>query len=150
MRTVDYIWILAALVGGYLLGRWAHTPSSQQGGPTAAAPNEAAPQAGEVLPPDALTTRLHELESIFSSFGSNAAHPSALGAHPQFQEATRRLASPDVSLDLVLQYVEGNNWGLTCAALAALKERADRSQAIERVQQHCDKLSAWSMYFALD
>jgi ATP-dependent Clp protease ATP-binding subunit ClpC len=146
MRTLDTIfWILAALAGGYLLGKWIHSPTPQQAGSS-----ETATHTGEVLAPEALSTRLHDLESTFSPFGSNAAHPSALAGHAQFQEAVKRLASPDVPLDTVLQYVEGANWGLASAALAALKERADRSEAIERVQAHCAHLSAWSMYFALD
>ena len=53
-------------------------------------------------------------------FASNAAHPSALKAHPQFEEAVRLLAQTSVPLESVLQYVEGANWGLACAGLASV------------------------------
>ncbi len=137
--------VLAALVVGFLLGqRWRRTSAPQKAEPAA-----------ELLPPaatdrDALPARLHELESGFVSFGSNAAHPSALLSHAQFQETVGLLASPDIPLDTVLQYAEGANWGLSCAAFAALKQRADRSEAVERVVRHCENLGAWAMYFALD
>lgn len=50
----------------------------------------------------------------------------------------------------MLQYAEGGNWGLSCAALEALEGRPDRSAAIERVELLCEKLAAWPMYFALE
>jgi ATP-dependent Clp protease ATP-binding subunit ClpC len=104
---------------------------------------------GTVEPP-ALSTRLYELEKVFGPFGSDAAHPSALLAHPQFIEAVRLLALPSVSLAVVLQYVEGNSWSLASAAIAALRKRADRRDATERVLSQCGYYSPWAMYFALD
>ncbi|HWX83097.1 MAG TPA: AAA family ATPase [Xanthobacteraceae bacterium] len=104
---------------------------------------------GTVEPP-VLSTRLYELEKVFGPFGSDAAHPSALLAHPQFIEAVRLLALPSVSLAVVLQYVEGNSWSLSSAAIAALRKRADRSEATERVLSQCGYYSPWAMYFALD
>jgi ATP-dependent Clp protease ATP-binding subunit ClpC len=106
-------------------------------------------QTGTVAPP-VLSTRLNELNKIFGPFGSDAAHPSELHAHPQFIEAVRLLALPDVSLDVVLQYVEGNSWSLSSAALAALRKRADGAQATKRVLAQCENYSPWAMYFALD
>src|SRR5205085_4127590 len=141
--------LIVAAAGGFILGRWSRPQQPQPLSPIDTVDRGAVVQS-DAITPESLTTRLHDLESSFSAFGSNAAHPSAMSAHAQFQEATRRLASPDVPVELVLQYVEGANWGLSCAALAALKERADGSQGVERVQLHCEKLSAWAMYFALD
>lgn len=137
--------VLAALVVGYLIGR------RSRGAP---APQQAEPVV-ELLAPataglDTLPVRLHELESSFVPFGSNAAHPSALLTHAEFQEAVRLLASPEIPLDIVLQYAEGANWGLSCAALAALKRRADGAEAVERIVRQCENLAAWAMYFALD
>ena len=97
-----------------------------------------------------LTARLYELDKLFAPFGSDAAHPSALYANKQFIEATRLLALPSVPLGVVLQYVEGNSWSLASAAIAALRKRADRSEATERVLAQCAQLSPWTMYFALD
>lgn len=109
----------------------------------------------EIVPPaafdaQALTGRLYELDQIFAPFGSNAAHPGDLYAQPQFREAVRLLAQPGVPLATVMRFVEGNSWSLASAALAALKERADRDQAAERVLKHCTYYSPWTMYFALD
>ena len=97
-----------------------------------------------------LADRLHELEKTFGPFGSNAAHPSALLSRPDFIEATQRLTAPAVSINTVLQYVEGNSWALSSAALAALRQRADASAAIERVLSQCEYYSPWAMYFALE
>src|SRR6202012_246823 len=111
--------------------------------------------AAEILPPEpldlqALTSRLYELDKIFGPFGSNAAHPSDLYAQPDFREAVRLLSVPDVPLANVMQYVEGNSWSLSSAALAALKKRSDRDKAVEAVLKQCAHCSPWAMYFALD
>ena len=105
--------------------------------------------AGSFEPP-VLTTRLYELDKVFGPFGSDAAHPSALRAHAHFIEAARLLAAPGVSLAVLLQYVEGNSWSLASAALAALKQRKDGTEAIERVLAQCQYFAPWTMYFALD
>jgi len=97
-----------------------------------------------------LTARLYELDKVFGPFGSDAAHPSALYANKQFIEAVRLLALPSVSLAVVLQYVEGNSWSLAAAAIAALRKRSDRGEAVERVLTQCGQFSPWTMYFALD
>jgi ATP-dependent Clp protease ATP-binding subunit ClpC len=97
-----------------------------------------------------LTARLYELDKVFAPFGSDAAHPSALYANKQFVEAVRLLALESVSLAVVLQYVEGNSWSLSSAAIAALRKRPDRGEAVERVLVQCGYYSPWAMYFALD
>jgi ATP-dependent Clp protease ATP-binding subunit ClpC len=97
-----------------------------------------------------LTARLYELDKVFAPFGSDAAHPSALYANMQFIEAVRLLALENVSLAVVLQYVEGNSWSLSSAAIAALRKRPDRGEAVERVLGQCGYYSPWTMYFALD
>jgi ATP-dependent Clp protease ATP-binding subunit ClpC len=94
--------------------------------------------------------RLIELEKTFGPFGSNAAHPSALLTRPDFIEATQLLAAPAVSINSVLQYVEGNNWALSSAALVALRKRADATAAVDRVLLQCEYYSPWTMYFALE
>jgi ATP-dependent Clp protease ATP-binding subunit ClpC len=109
----------------------------------------------EIIPPEpldlrSLTTRIYELNALFAPFGSNAAHPSDLYAQPDFREAVRLLALPDVPLATVLQFVEGNSWSLSCAALAALRNRPERNKIIEQVLKQCADFSAWPMYFALD
>jgi ATP-dependent Clp protease ATP-binding subunit ClpC len=105
--------------------------------------------AGTAEPP-LLSTRLYELDKIFGPFGSDAAHPSALYAHKQFIEAVGLLALPSVPLAVVMQYVEGNSWSLASAAIAALRKRSDRGEAVERVLVQCGHYAPWAMYFALD
>ena len=142
--------VLAGLIFGFLfrkqirawLNRW-RKPAAK---PAAAA---------EILPPEAfdlqaLTARLYELDKIFGPFGSNAAHPSDLYAQPDFCEAVRLLSLRDVTLATVMQYVEGNSWSLSSAALASLRQRPDRAGVTDRVLTQCDHFSPWAMFFALD
>jgi len=105
--------------------------------------------AGTAEPP-LLSTRLYELDKVFEPFGSDAAHPSALYAHKQFIEAVGLLTLSSVPLAVVMQYVEGNSWSLSSAAIAALRKRSDRGEAVERVLAQCRHFSPWAMYFALD
>ncbi len=116
--------------------------------------DEATDQAVSVVPaliePLSLTSRLYELEKVIAPFGNSAAHPSALYANAEFVEAIRLLAAPEVPLVVVLQYVEGNMWALSSAALAALRKRPERGEAAERVLQHCEYYPPWPMYFALE
>jgi ATP-dependent Clp protease ATP-binding subunit ClpC len=105
---------------------------------------------GGTAEPPLLSTRLYELDKIFGPFGSDAAHPSALYAHKQFIEAVGLLALPSVPLAVVMQYAEGNSWSLSSAAIAALRKRSDRGEAVERVLVQCGHYSPWAMYFALD
>jgi len=100
--------------------------------------------------PPQVTSRLYELDKVFGPFGSAAAHPSALFSLPQFVEAVGSLVSPRISIDILLQYVEGNSWSLASAALAALRRRPDRGKAIERVLVQCQHFAPWTMYFALE
>jgi ATP-dependent Clp protease ATP-binding subunit ClpC len=100
--------------------------------------------------PPVLTARLYDLDKAFEPFGSKAAHPNALYAQSQFIEAARLLAAPGVPLAVVVQYVEGNSWSLASAALAALKQRSDGTEALERVLAQCQYFAPWTMYFALD
>ena len=142
--------VLAGLVLGFLfrnqIRAWVNRRRRPAEEPAAAA---------EILPPEtldlqALTGRLYELDKIFGPFGSNAAHPSDLYAQPDFREAVRLLSLPDVPLATVMQFVEGNSWSLSSAALAALKKRADGDKSFEAVVKHCAHFSPWAMYFALD
>ena len=110
----------------------------------------------EIIPPApfdraVLTARLYELDKIFGPFGSDAAHPSDLYAKGEFNEALRLLAQPSVPLATVMQFVEGNSWSLSSAALAALRKRADTDPyAIQRVLRQCENFSPWTMHFALE
>jgi len=142
--------VLTGLVLGFVFRNQIRTWRSRWRKPAA---NPAA--VAEVLPPErfdpqALTARLYELDKIFGPFGSNAAHPSDLYAQPDFREAVRLLSQKDVPLATVMQYVEGNSWSLSSAALAALRKRSDRNGVTDRVVAQCEHLSPWAMYFALE
>jgi ATP-dependent Clp protease ATP-binding subunit ClpC len=109
----------------------------------------------EIIPPTpfdqaALSSRLYELDKVFGPFGSSAAHPSDLYAQGDFKEAVRLLAMPNVPFETVMQYVEGNSWSLSSAALAALRRRPECALAIDRVLRQCDHFAPWTMYFALE
>lgn len=99
---------------------------------------------------ESLSARLQRLEGVFGVTAHGAAHPRELAEQPQFIEAVRLLTAPDVARDAVVQYALGANWGLGCAALAALKQRADGGQAVDDVMTHFDKLYPWPMYYALE
>jgi ATP-dependent Clp protease ATP-binding subunit ClpC len=116
-----------------------------------AAPAAAPPQASEVpvQATESLTARLHRLEGLYAPGASNLAHPRELEDQSAFREAVALLASPNVSLDWVMQYANGANWSLACAALAALGKRADGHTRIDEVLGQFDKLYPWPMYFAL-
>ena len=141
--------VLAGLVCGFLFRKQIRAWLNRRRNP--AKPTAVA----EILPPvpfdlQGLTARLYELDKIFGPFGSNAAHPSDLYAQPEFREAVRLLSLRDVPLAAVMQYVEGNSWSLSSAALASLRKRPDRAEATDRVVTQCDHFSPWAMYFALD
>ena len=145
--------VLGIVVFGFvyrkqLRGRWLRRKQKSVATPDAAG---VAPGAAPApLDPQARTSRLYELDKIFGPFGSSAAHPGDLYAQPEFIEAVKLLAAPDVSLLTVLQYVEGNSWSLSSAALAALRKRADRNEGVIRVLAHCEHYSPWAMFFALE
>ena len=120
------------------------------------APADAGPQwrddtaASAATVPGSLAARLHELEASFAPFSNSSAHPRELTEHPEFKQAARALADPSVPLDVVLQYAHGANWGLSCAAFAALAQRNDRSEALDQVVTQFDRVAPWAMYFALE
>jgi ATP-dependent Clp protease ATP-binding subunit ClpC len=99
---------------------------------------------------EGLGARLHRLEAVFAPSASTAAHPRELADQPTFQEAVRLLEAKSVTLETALQYATGANWGLACAALAALGKRADGKWGVDEVLASFDKLYPWPMHFALE
>jgi ATP-dependent Clp protease ATP-binding subunit ClpC len=97
-----------------------------------------------------LGARLRRLGGAFDPFTSGIAHPSELLEHRDFLEAVSLLKDPGVTLQIVMQYAQGTNLNLSCAAFNALKERPDRAQALDGVVAAIGNLSPWSMYFALE
>ncbi len=141
--------VLAALVLGFVFRKQIRVWSQRWRKPAKPA------AVAEILPPEpfdlpALTARLYELDKIFGPFGSNAAHPSDLYSQPDFREAVRLLSQRDVPLATVMQYVEGNSWSLSSAAMASLRKRPERNEVTDRVLTQSEHFSPWAMYFALD
>src|SRR5262245_8508492 len=122
--------------------------AEQQAGETRAV-GHAAPAFGE-SESSALASRLHQLEAAFSPFSNSSAHPRELGDNAEFRQAAALLAEPAVPLEIVLQYAHGANWGLSCAAFAALRQRPDRDEALDQVVVQFDRVAPWAMYFALE
>lgn len=149
--------ILIGVVAGLLLAaRLGWKPSgldwfAKKAPPTPAAappPAQSEPQAGAAAAAS-LSTRLHELESVYAPLASNYAHPRELEDQAQFAEAVKLLADPAVPLDTVMQYALGANWPLACAGLAALAQRADRNERVDDIVPHFEKLYPWPIHFAL-
>src|SRR6185295_6326251 len=109
--------------------------------PAASLPVLAPP--ADVASGEPLSARLQALESVFGASTHAAAHPRELLEQPQFVEAVELLAAPSVAFDTALQYALGANWALACAAFAALRQRPDGGQAIDRAMAHFDKLYPW-------
>jgi ATP-dependent Clp protease ATP-binding subunit ClpC len=101
------------------------------------------------LEPATLTARLHRLEGSFAAYSANYAHPRELEDQAGFKEAAGLLTDPGVSLEVVSQYALGSNWALSCAALAALPQRADGAELAQTISTDFDKLHLWAMFFAL-
>ncbi len=72
-----------------------------------------------------------------------------LETHPLFREAQALLADPAVPLTIVRDYAVGSNWFYSCTGLAALRERADRDEALEPVLAYLDGMTPWGTHFAL-
>jgi ATP-dependent Clp protease ATP-binding subunit ClpC len=147
-----FIGIVIGLVAGLAISlimdhQRAVAPAGQSGAPEPQ--GQTTPDETQSAPADTLTARLHQLEGTFSSYASNYAHPRELEDQSGFVAATKLLADPAVPLNVVSQYALGNNWALSCAAVAALCERVDGAQLGAVISSEFDKLHLWSMYFAL-
>ncbi len=94
--------------------------------------------------------RLRNLEGAFLPVADNASHPREFFDHPSFQEAAALLKAGDIPLKTVTQYALGSNWGLSCAALAALAGRPGGADAQAQILSAFDRLTPWAMYYALN
>jgi len=114
------------------------------------------PDATEAIAPvadagvEALSAKLHRLSVPLEAFGDATAHPRELSDRSEFVEAVALLADVDVPLETVTQYALGANWTMSCAALAALAQRADGHQASKDVLAFFGRLRPWAMHYALE
>ena len=129
---------------------WPHAWRLKLGAPAATPPSAQASPPGDAAAAS-LSARLHSLEAVYAPLASNLAHPRELEDQPQFREAVTLLQDPEVPVETVMQYALGANWPLACAALAALKRRADRDERSgQEVVAHFEKLYPWPIHFALE
>jgi ATP-dependent Clp protease ATP-binding subunit ClpC len=84
------------------------------------------------------------------TFAERTAHPRELADNAQFRELVALLSTAEVTLETLRQYVLGDNWPLSCAALAALRERSDRAQLTATLLRELLHLKPWPIYFALE
>jgi ATP-dependent Clp protease ATP-binding subunit ClpC len=97
-----------------------------------------------------LSAKLHRLSVPLEAFGDTTAHPRELSDRNEFVEATALLADMNVPLETVTQYALGANWTMSCAALAALAQRADGQQASKDVLAFFGRLRPWALHYALE
>jgi hypothetical protein len=153
--------VLIVIVVGFGLlraqrrGKAARRPAAPAvaAGPAVVAPGEppepvATPATAAPEPPS-LDAQLSQLEKVYETVAASAAHPRELAENAEFQRAVGLLADPEVELEMVVQYVRGTNWALTCAALAALAQRFNGEMAADQVLGQFHRLVPWAMYFAL-
>jgi ATP-dependent Clp protease ATP-binding subunit ClpC len=152
------VWLLA--VPAYGFGAWLRnraiaawrkwrTPVEQPAQPVSP-PAAADPPAAMRAPDETLSARLYRLDDAFAPAANTAAHPRDLAENRDFLEAVGLLKAESVALETVLQYALGANWGLACAALAALRERPDRREAVDEIVAHFERFLPWPMHFALE
>ncbi len=116
---------------------------------------EAAIVAPEILPPaqiaaeEPLSAKLRKCEAAFLPLADNAAHPREFYDDADFKQAVSMLANAAVPLKTVSQYALGTNWGLSCAAFAALGQRADGKNAKDAALAAFERFPPWVMFYAL-
>lgn len=102
------------------------------------------------IPVESFTQRLNRLSNALVPLADKTAHPRELTELPEFQRVVDTFRGSQASLALLRQYIFGDNWPLSCAALAALRWHPERSALIGSVLAQMPKLRPWALYFALD
>ena len=90
-----------------------------------------------------------QLERAIVPLGPACNHPRELAEQTQFKDAVVVFEDLDIDLDTVVRYALGPDWGIACAALAALAKRPDGNDAVDQILIQFDKLGPWAIYFAL-
>ena len=108
----------------------------------------------EIEPPpaeeDVLAVRLHRLSQEMEPYARDASHPKELASYPPFRRAVEYFTDKDMLVSDVADYAFGQSWLLSCAALAALRQRQDADIVAVRVPDRIDGMSVWQMQFALE
>jgi ATP-dependent Clp protease ATP-binding subunit ClpC len=96
-----------------------------------------------------LAVKLHKLDAEFSPAFEDAAHAREFLEDANFQEMVGLFSAEEMPLKTVTLYALGENWSFSCAALAALAQRADRADAFKQVLGAFDGLAPFAMHYAL-
>lgn len=105
---------------------------------------------GTPLEAEPLSVKLHRCSQTLEVFGDSTAHPRELSDRPEFGEAVKLFSQKDVAREVVVQYAQGANWTLSCAAIQALGEREDGERALHEIVSSFGRLRPWAMHFALN
>lgn len=100
--------------------------------------------------PESLTARLHRLAASIESFAERSAHPRELGSAPEFGELVAAFRDPSVTPTTLREYVFGDSWTLSSAALAALAARDDRNELADAVSRDFRLLRPWALHYGLN
>jgi ATP-dependent Clp protease ATP-binding subunit ClpC len=100
--------------------------------------------------PTDLAGRLQPLRAAIDSFGRSASHPRDLRNHDPFIKAVALLSESSVSVATLIDYACGANWAISCAAFAALSQRADGASASKALLERLRETGGWEVYYALD
>jgi len=103
-----------------------------------------------VAPVESFTQTLNRLSNELAPVAEKTAHPRELTELPEFQRVVDAFRGPQASLVLLRQYIFGDNWPLSCAALAALRLHPERSSLLGGLLAQLAKVRPWALYFALD
>ena len=136
--------VVAVLVSLWLRGRglWFKQPTPSE--------ELAPPPPSTPVPPDeSLAITLHRVSERLDPLAEKSAHPRDMTEWPVFQEAVDAFSRPEVSIEVLRQYIFGANWALSCAALLALKKHPDRGSQLTNLLAQLAKLRPWVVYFAL-
>jgi ATP-dependent Clp protease ATP-binding subunit ClpC len=100
------------------------------------------------VPEEPLGTKLRKLSQTLQPFARDSAHTNELTENTDFKTAVALLSDTKTPLKTVFDYAFGENWPVSCAAFAALKERPDSLDAAAKVPSRFDGFSVWQMTFA--
>jgi ATP-dependent Clp protease ATP-binding subunit ClpC len=124
------------------------SPASQSHAPSPKGPSSMPGE--QTATAQSLPARLHSLAPQVETFAERSAHPRELVDHDGFRQLVQMLSAKDVSLATLRDYALGDNWPLSCAALAALRDRSDRAQLAPVVTREFQHLRPWPIHFALE
>ena len=146
LAVISAIVILAVI----LFAIWRRRDERQSSRPPTVVQEEKPVAPPPAVPVESFTQRLNRLSNALAPLADQTAHPRELTELPEFRRAVDAFRDSQVPLALLRQYIFGDNWPLSCAALAALRWHPERNLLIGSVLAQMSKLRPWALPFALD